>query len=310
MMKNSTKIVSVILAICIVFSVMAVCVNAENTAAIGLIPSAETVSAGDSFVLTVKLSNNPGLISMRLKLTYDESAFTLTSVTDGGLLGNSAHRNTFSSPYTLSWENDTASADIMANGNIAVLHFTAKENAAAGSYAFKINYAADDILNFNLDPVNFAVNNTTVSIGQSSGSKIVYTFSAFSAPEVRSGNIYLYSGGTPLYSAESESGIFTLNGVANGVYDVYVTCRFGALTKVPEKLSVNGTQLFSVSDVYIAIGDVNGDGLINISDISSVLLNGIYATSNADYDIDGSGSVDINDISIILLNTNYSASAA
>ena len=56
-----------------------------------------SVAAGETVDIIVSLKNNPGIVSMTLKLNYDESVMTLTSVTKG----NALSEMTFTKPRDL-----------------------------------------------------------------------------------------------------------------------------------------------------------------------------------------------------------------
>ena len=63
----------------------------------------------------------------------------------------------------------------------------------------------------------------------------------------------------------------------------------------------------NVGDIYLPDGDVNADGIIDISDISTLLQIDVFAKTavNENYDINGDDFINISDISIILLAGNY-----
>ena len=47
--------------------------------------SSKTVERGDKFIVTIDLKDNPGIWGMKIKVGYDHSIFTLTSVENGGI---------------------------------------------------------------------------------------------------------------------------------------------------------------------------------------------------------------------------------
>lgn len=124
----------------------------------------ETVTVSDTdktATVAIDLSGNPGITSMRLHVSYDTNAMTLVEVKDGGILGTANHPNKLSIyPYILSWANDTVSSDITANGTIATLKFEFKDRIEPGEYEVLVSYNNDndDILNFDLDTVEFRTN--------------------------------------------------------------------------------------------------------------------------------------------------------
>ena len=65
-------------------------------------------------------------------------------------------------------------------------------------------------------------------------------------------------------------------------------------------------ELYSLSTKNKSpLGDVNNDGVINMTDMSILLKSENYSSSNADFDIDLDGSVGMSDISVILNSYNY-----
>ena len=62
-----------------------------------------------------------------------------------------------------------------------------------------------------------------------------------------------------------------------------------------------------VGSIYLPDGDANADGIIDLSDVSTLLQSTVFAKSakNANYDINDDSTVDIKDISVILLAKNY-----
>ncbi len=121
---------------------------------------------GNSINVTIALKNNPGIASAKLKIAYNSEIFTLTNVTDGGILGTSVHKPQMASPYTLSWVNDTATVNFTANGTLATLTFAVDENAQTGNYPITVSYSYDDydIYNVDVEPIRFAVVNGNIEV--------------------------------------------------------------------------------------------------------------------------------------------------
>lgn len=129
--------------------------------------SEATARRGESVKVTVSLENNPGIINMKLKVSYDRNALTLTKVEDAGTLGETWHPpvNQATYPYTLTWSNDLASENLTVNGTIVTLTF--KVNAAYGRYPITITYGNGYIYDFDLKPVAFGVVNGAVTVARS-----------------------------------------------------------------------------------------------------------------------------------------------
>jgi len=121
--------------------------------------------AGGTVIVPVVITNNTGIVSMTLDLTFDESIFTLTEVRDTGLLSGQMHTTKYTSPYRLTWENDaSAKENITVNGTIAELVFTIAEDAPVGTYVFDVETVKDGIYDINLDNVDFVMDDGVVSV--------------------------------------------------------------------------------------------------------------------------------------------------
>lgn len=75
---------------------------------------------------------------------------------------------------------------------------------------------------------------------------------------------------------------------------------------------VNIYEITDLGKIKLPNGDANGDGVIDISDISLLLSNGVYMSDASQtsewYDINDDGVINIKDISVILLAENYAES--
>jgi uncharacterized protein YjdB len=129
--------------------------------------SGVTASAGGTVYVPIKITDNPGLVAMRLSVEYNEQYLTLQSVTDGGLLGSQYHSNQYKSPYVLFWDDSMRSANNKVNGTIAALNFKVGDDAPDGVYPVKVSYDFSnyDILDCNLNTVYFETQDGFVNIG-------------------------------------------------------------------------------------------------------------------------------------------------
>ena len=141
-------------------------VMAQTTAPTIVVSDAIATSGGTAKV-TLGLKDNPGVISMQLQVNYDAQLLTLVKVTDAGVLGNVFHNPTYASPYVLSWVNDTAPADFMVNGTIVTLEFAVAAGLEVGTaIPVEVTYQYNnyDIYNYNVQPVQFVVDNGSVVV--------------------------------------------------------------------------------------------------------------------------------------------------
>ncbi len=67
--------------------------------------------------------NNPGFVNLKLNVSYDSNAFTLTNVEDAGILGSAYHVSVNQDspadcPYVLSWSIDPATENLTVNSKM------------------------------------------------------------------------------------------------------------------------------------------------------------------------------------------------
>jgi hypothetical protein len=114
-------------------------------------------NAGGTVQVPVVIANNPGIVSMSLTITYDECVLTLVEVNDTELIGGALHSDNLSSPYQLTWANDTIKEDIVENGSVVILVFKIADDAPNGDYSVEVSYDYEnyDILNYSGASVYF-----------------------------------------------------------------------------------------------------------------------------------------------------------
>ena len=131
---------------------------------------AETVSAqpGDTVAVDLTIENNPGILGMTLKVTYDESKATLTGVANGDTLSYM----TFTTPKNLSsgcqlpWDAIDVPVDGVKDGVIATLTFQVSENVAEGEeIEIGISYDAGAVIDNDLNPLNIGIKNGKIIVG-------------------------------------------------------------------------------------------------------------------------------------------------
>ena len=123
-----------------------------------------TAAPGEEVVLSVDLVNNPGLINVKLSLEYDHEVFTLTEIEDGGLFTEllcSEHLS--DDPLVMIFSDDTALADITADGTLVVLKFSTDEQAAEETYDFVLSCTDTYDQQLNSKTVSAAENTVTLA---------------------------------------------------------------------------------------------------------------------------------------------------
>jgi len=119
---------------------------------------------GNQVKVPISITNNPGIVSMTLEVTYDTTVFKLVGVNDTGLLVGAMHSDVYSSPYTLTWENDTSRVNFDVTGTLVELVFEISDNAATGTYEFSVRYPKDGIYDLDGTNIEFAMDNGSCQI--------------------------------------------------------------------------------------------------------------------------------------------------
>ena len=125
----------------------------------------KNASAGENVKVAVSLKNNPGIVGMTLKLTYNERAMTLTAVDKGSALGEM----TFTPPKDLGsgcklpWDAEFVIPEDATNGEILILTFKISATAAAGDYSVSVS-TVGDIVDNDLMPVTAVLRNGKITI--------------------------------------------------------------------------------------------------------------------------------------------------
>lgn len=119
----------------------------------------------------LSLKDNPGIASAKMTLNFDDSIMKLTDVIDMGLLGTAVHSPVLESPYTLYWNNGTVKDNFEVNDAVVKFTFQINENAQPGKYPISVSCDTDDILNVDMDNVEFITKDGGIIITSSDKSK-------------------------------------------------------------------------------------------------------------------------------------------
>lgn len=84
----------------------------------------------DEVVMEIGIKNNPGLITLRFQIAYDQDALTLVRVEDTQLLkGWTQPSPTIKSPYILRWADSLSTVNHFDNGTVARVTFKVNDGA-------------------------------------------------------------------------------------------------------------------------------------------------------------------------------------
>ena len=121
-------------------------------------------SAGQTSVqVPISISDNPGIIGMVLKISYDESVMTLKSGTAGAALSGLAMTapGNLGSGCKFGWDGTDA---VSSDGEILILTFDIKDTAAAGTYDIRISYTQGDIFDGDYNDLTFELQKGSIII--------------------------------------------------------------------------------------------------------------------------------------------------
>ena len=130
------------------------------------VESAEAV-AGETVVVPVSITKNPGIVSLKLDVTYDASVLELISVEAGefaAISGEISYGPTEVNPFRINWYDALAEVENTQDGAIAYLTFKVKEDAATGNTAVTLSYNSNDVFDASLNNVEFLTVDGTIAI--------------------------------------------------------------------------------------------------------------------------------------------------
>ena len=159
------KLLAIILTLAMVLSVLAIEVAFATTEPTITVETVEA-EAGDTVEVKVLISNNPGIWGLKIQIDYDESVLTLTSAENGDFFANSEWTKGVLEkvPYTLSYGANDFADITTVSVTLATLTFSVSDTAEAGTYDIIVDYEAGNIINSDLDDVDFAMVNGKVTI--------------------------------------------------------------------------------------------------------------------------------------------------
>ena len=120
--------------------------------------SSKSVNIGENVTLDVDLSDNPGIAYLKLKVDYDNTALSLVSASNLGVLTGTftTSKKTTVKPYVLQWMGADNSNE---NGTIATITFTALKEGDT-----TVSITVDECDNSEFDDVTVLTSNAIVTI--------------------------------------------------------------------------------------------------------------------------------------------------
>ena len=166
MTKSSAKLLSLVMAFCLLIAQFTVITASAESTEPTIVVSSVVADAGSEVEVTIGLKNNPGIVGMSLTVEFP-SELTLIEVKDAGLLGANLHNPSKTNPYYLVWANDTARENFTANGTVVTLKFKINDTAEESS-EFPVTVSYDptnfEIFDKDANEIYFAIENGKVTV--------------------------------------------------------------------------------------------------------------------------------------------------
>lgn len=141
----------------------------DNTAPSLSVSSANAKAGSKSVAVSVSVRNNPGILGMKLTLSYDDSVLTLQNASNGaafdGVLTMTKPR-TYQNGCNFVWDGIELSPDDVKDGEILTLVFDVADSAAAGTYPVRVFYANKGIVDEKLNPITLTVTNGSIRVAE------------------------------------------------------------------------------------------------------------------------------------------------
>lgn len=135
--------------------------NPENTPTVTV--GSVSGKQGETVSIPVSISNNSGIVSFNVSISYDSTKLKLVGVTNGSVLTDPGHSGSLdTNPYRLSFDMGLSPENITANGVIAVLSFEIL--AATGDIAVNVDYNPNEIFDIDYHNVYFDKVNGKVTV--------------------------------------------------------------------------------------------------------------------------------------------------
>ena len=199
---------------------------------------------GDTVSVEVSLQNNPGVVALQLQVSYDNTKLQLTRADDYGVLGTNtaSFGNLRRVPFSLTWDDSSASSDHVGNGTIAVLTFTILDDAESGDTGITVSVVQGGTFNLDLDDVIFQTVNGAVTVQSDTVPTAIVTVGSVSAKAGDDIDVPIAIEDNPglvamLLSVEYDTGKIQLTGVTDGSIFGTGIALFGRdYAQVPYKL--------------------------------------------------------------------------
>lgn len=127
-----------------------------------------TAQPGENVVeVEILIRNNPGILGMTLFVSFDENVLTLIDATNGEALHDVltlTKAKVLKSGCKFVWDGQELTESDIKDGTALVLVFNISETAQSGDYEIALNYNDGDIIDNDLAPISFSLENGIIKI--------------------------------------------------------------------------------------------------------------------------------------------------
>ena len=123
--------------------------------------------AGETVDVAVRISDNPGIVSAWLEVSYDTNVLELINLTNGSIFGDDAFtpgNDLTASPLRLLFIDALSRTNYTQNGDLAVLTFHVRTDAPAGDTTVSLSYREKSTYDTDLQAVFFRTQDGTVTV--------------------------------------------------------------------------------------------------------------------------------------------------
>ncbi len=123
--------------------------------------------AGDEEVIvSISISNNPGILGMILKLNYNDDALELVSATNGDAFSmlSLTKSKVLQNGCNFVWDGVELTPEDIRDGEVLLLKFRVLSNASTGRYPIKVSAMEDSIVDNNLQMVEVGITNGYIEV--------------------------------------------------------------------------------------------------------------------------------------------------
>lgn len=121
---------------------------------------------GEMIRVPINIANNPGIIALLIRISYNAEMLELTSVENGTVFNKSSavfSRDLSTNPYGISWEDGLSASNNTNNGILATLVFRVKDESTENRSEVAVTIEEDSTFDTELNPVSFETSSGLVS---------------------------------------------------------------------------------------------------------------------------------------------------